>query len=129
MSDSLQADSKPTLNVTPLAAEKIAEFAKADGKDGWALKITAKDNDGFEPLYEMDFQETANEKSGESGEKLHKISGVKIILDQESTANLEHAQVDFMETPYGSGFKINNPNFLSLGDACGGSCEGCTGCG
>ena len=107
--------------LTANAAKKIQEFAKAEDKEGWGLKITAKDNGGREPAYAMDFQEKAikDEKNAE-------FHGVSIFMDEESFQNLMGAEIDFLETAYGSGFKITNPNFVKkAGCACGGGGCGC----
>ncbi len=109
--------------LTAAAATKIQEFAKAEDKEGWGLKITAKDNHGREPAYAMDFQEKA--AKGDHHVEFH---GVSIYVDEESFQNLMGAEVDFLETAYGSGFKISNPKFVKkAGCACGGN-GGC-GCG
>lgn len=111
--------------LTAAAAEKIREFAKAEDKEGWGLKITAADNGGKEPTYAMDFAEKAAK-----GDKSYEFHGVSIYMDPESFANLLGAEVDFLETAYGSGFKITNPNFVKKAGGCAcGSGEGSCGCG
>ncbi len=111
--------------LTSAAAEKIREFAKAEDKEGWGLKITAKDNGGKEPTYGMDFLDKAAK-----GDKTAEFHGVSIYMDKESFANLLGAEVDFLETAYGSGFKITNPNFVKKagGCGCGGNGGGSCGC-
>lgn len=110
-----------TFTVTDFASEKIAEFAEAEKKADWGLKILAKNNDGFEPAYEMDFQ-----KEPDENDEVLTFGETKIFLDQESFANLEGATLDFLDTPYGSGFKVENPAFPSMG--CSGCCSSCGGC-
>ncbi len=110
--------------LTEKAAKKIAEFAKAEDKEGFGLKITAKDNAGREPAYAMDFQEKA-----EKDDKSFEFHGVSVYLDKESLNNLLGAEVDFIESAYGSGFKVTNPNFVKKsGCGCGNGSGGC-GCG
>lgn len=111
--------------VTEFAATKIMEFAKAEDKEGYGLRITAKDNGGKEPTYAMDFAE-----QGAADDKTFEFHGVAIYVDPESMANLGGAEVDFIESPYGSGFKITNPNFVGAkkSGCCGSGGEGC-GCG
>lgn len=92
--------------MTERAANKVKEFAKAENKAGFGLKITAPENAGREPAYAMDFQKKAG-----AGEKSFEFHGVNIFLDALSLKNLAGAEIDFLETPYGSGFKITNPNF------------------
>ncbi len=107
--------------LTAAAAEKVKEFAKAEDKEGWNLKITAKDNAGKEPAYAMDFQ-----KDPAGDEKIFEFHGVSIYLDPESFRNMLGAEIDFIESPYGSGFKISNPKFITkAGCACGSGSCGC----
>ncbi len=111
--------------VTAFAAQKIQEFAKAEDKEGWGLKITAADNGGKEPAYGMDFQKDADE-----GDKDFEFHGVSVFIAPDSLKNLLGAEVDFIESAYGSGFKITNPNFVKKGGGCGcGSGGGGCGCG
>lgn len=120
--------------LTEFAAGKVKEFAKAENKEGYGLKITAtrsgaERNSGREPSYAMDFQGKAG-----VGEKTFDFHGVSIFLDGESFKNLAGAEIDFLETAYGSGFKITNPNFIDAkkscacggGDSCGCGGESCT---
>lgn len=115
--------------LTEKAARKIEEFAKAEEKEGYGLKITAEDNGGREPAYAMDFQEKA-----EKGEKTFEFHGVSIFIAPDSLPNLLGAEIDYIDSAYGSGFKITNPNFTKKGGCgdggcgCGGSSGGC-GCG
>ncbi len=111
--------------VTEKAATKIKEFAKAEDKEGYGLRITAKDNGGLEPTYAMDFA-----KKGDAGDKTFEFHGVEIYLDPESFSNLGGAEVDFIESAYGSGFKISNPNFVAAKKSGGCGCSsGGGGCG
>ncbi len=107
--------------VTARAAEKIMEFATAENKTDWGLKITAKDNGGNEPAYSMDFQKEAG-----NDDKTWEFHGVSIFADPESLPNLAGAEIDFLETAYGSGFKITNTRFKSKGGCGSGGC-GCGG--
>ncbi len=105
--------------LTENAAKKVKEFATAENKTGYGLKITA-DCSGN---YSMDFQEKA-----EKGEKKFEFHGVEIFLDKESLKNLLGAEIDFLETQFGSGFKIDNPNENKSGGCGSGGC-GCGGSG
>lgn len=93
--------------LTEFAAAKIKEFAKAENKEGYGLKITADSSaeGGIGPTYSMDFQEKAKK-----AEKKFEFHGVEIFLDKKSLKNLLGAEIDFVETEFGSGFKIDNPN-------------------
>jgi len=43
-------------------------------------------------------------------DKVYDFSGLKVYVDQASMLYLDGAQVDYVETIEGSGFKFNNPN-------------------
>ena len=106
--------------MTESAAKKVEEFAKAEDKAGYALRITAKDNKGLEPAYGMDFIEKPEE--GDHTETFH---GVTLIMDSESFENMKGAEIDFLDTQFGSGFKISNPRFIRTES---GGCDN-SGCG
>ena len=106
--------------VTQKAAQKIQEFAANEDKKGYGLKITAKPNGGKEPAYGMDFQEKA-----EKGDKSFEFHGVTVFVDAESLENLLGAEVDYIESAYGSGFKVTNPNFSKKAGCGCGSGGGC----
>lgn len=106
--------------VTQKAAQKIQEFAANEDKKGYGLKLTAKPNGGKEPAYGMDFQEKA-----EKGDKSFEFHGVTVFVDAESLENLLGAEVDYIESAYGSGFKVTNPNFSKKAGCGCGSGGGC----
>ncbi len=43
-------------------------------------------------------------------DKIYDFSGLKVYIDQASMLYLDGAQVDYVETLEGAGFKFNNPN-------------------
>jgi len=47
---------------------------------------------------------------------------LRVFIDQVSMLYLDGAKVDYVETPYGSGFKLDNPNVIP-GCACSRSCQ------
>ena len=116
--------------VSERAAKKIQEFSKEEKKEGFALRITAKDNNDMEPAYAMDFEEKPKDD-----DKVFEFHGVKVFTNPESTKNLMGADIDFLETQIGSGFKITNPKFNGSSGGCdSGSCgcgtgKGAGGCG
>lgn len=105
--------------VTERAVLKIKAFAKEEEKEGYALRITAKNNGGMEPEYAMDFEEKAKKT-----DKTFEFHEVTILLDKESFKNMQGAEVDFLETAQASGFKITNPKFTKGGD-CSTGAYGC----
>lgn len=110
--------------VTAFAAESIKAFATKEDKEGWGLKISATPSGDAEPTYGMDFQEKVAE-----GDTSFDFHGVSVYVDEASLPALLGAEVDFIESAYGSGFKITNPKFQKKGGGCacgsGGSGGGC----
>jgi iron-sulfur cluster assembly protein len=43
-------------------------------------------------------------------DKTYDFDGLKVFVDQASMLYLDGAEVDYVETMEGSGFKFNNPN-------------------
>ncbi len=46
-------------------------------------------------------------------DKTYQFDGLKVFVDQASLLYLDGAEVDFVESLEGSGFKFNNPNVKS----------------
>jgi iron-sulfur cluster assembly protein len=46
-------------------------------------------------------------------DKTYDFNGLKVFIDQASMLYLDGAEVDYVETMEGSGFKFNNPNVRS----------------
>jgi len=46
-------------------------------------------------------------------DKTYSFDGLKVFIDQASMLYLDGAEVDYVETMEGSGFKFNNPNVKS----------------
>ncbi|MFT7184387.1 MAG: iron-sulfur cluster assembly protein [Oceanicoccus sp.] len=112
--------------MTPRAAFKVAEFAKAEDKEGYSLRITAHpDEKGGEPGYAMDFIDKE-----EKEDKVFDFESTKVLLNPASFELLKGSDIDYLQTKMGEGFKITNPNF-GKGGCCGGSGGGCGegGCG
>jgi iron-sulfur cluster assembly protein len=60
------------------------------------------------------------EKAPEEDDLVIEENGVKIIIDSYSVDHLKGANVDYIESLMGSGFKINNPN-VTNSCSCGSS--------
>lgn len=97
-----------TITVTPRAVEKFKEFAKEEGKAGWALRFgdTTGGCSGFE--YILDFSEKL-----ESDDTSFESNGLPIHVKKTMVKRLLGAVIDFTDGLYGSGFKISNPNAKS----------------
>lgn len=47
-------------------------------------------------------------------------NGINLVFSKDLETELKEYQLDFVETPYGSGFIVKNPNAV-----CGPGCSGC----
>lgn len=58
--------------------------------------------------YGMSLEEEASE-----GDQTFDVSGVKVIVDPRSAMYMEGAQIDYVDSMMGGGFKIDNPQAAS----------------
>jgi iron-sulfur cluster assembly protein len=92
------AQQSQVVTITPKAAEKVAEFMKQEGNSNLYLRVYVSGGGCAGLSYGMGFEEKADE------------NGVKLLLDSYSQTYLKDANIDYIESLMGSGFKINNPN-------------------
>ena len=103
------------LTITPKAAEKIAVFMKEETEKPEYLRVYVQGGGCSGLSYGMSF-----EKAKEEDDVLIEENGVKIIVDSYSKDYLKGANVDYIESLMGAGFKINNPN-VTKSCSCGSS--------
>jgi iron-sulfur cluster assembly accessory protein len=101
-------DTKAMVQLTETAVGKVREIL--DGQDpkpsGLRISVVGGGCSGFS--YSMAFENTPNML-----DKTYDFGGLKVFVDQASLLYLDGAQVDYVETLEGSGFKFNNPNVKS----------------
>lgn len=93
------------LKVTDKALKWIKHLADAEKKKGYGLRVKVAMGGCAGLHYHM-----ALEKDSEPGDDILASGGVKIFLDKGSKKFLEGAEIDFVESVYGSRLVINNPN-------------------
>ena len=96
------------LQITDKAVSKVKEILEQQDPKPQGLRISVVGGgcSGFQ--YSMAF-----ENSQQMLDKTYQFDGLKIFVDQASLLYLEGAEVDYVETVEGSGFKFNNPNVQS----------------
>jgi iron-sulfur cluster assembly accessory protein len=96
------------VQMTPVAVNKVKEIldAQTPKPSGLRLAVVGGGCSGFS--YSMAF-----ETKPSMLDKTYDYEGLKVYVDQASMLYLEGAQVDYVETLEGSGFKFNNPNVKS----------------
>ncbi len=103
------------VSITPKAAEKIKEFMAEEAEKPQFLRVYVQGGGCSGLSYGMGF-----EKAAEEDDTVIEESGVKLLVDSYSQDHLKGANVDYIESLMGSGFKINNPN-VTKSCSCGSS--------
>lgn len=93
------------VTVTEKAAEKIKEFMAEEEEKPEYLRVYVQGGGCSGLSYGMGF-----EKAPEEDDMVIEEHGVKLLIDSYSADHLNGANVDYIESLMGSGFKINNPN-------------------
>jgi len=101
-------------NVEPLGAAKILKKIVEKEKPEF-LRIYVQGGGCSGLSYGMGF-----EKAAEEDDLTIEENGVKVLVDSMSQDHLQGANVDYIESLMGSGFKINNPN-VTKSCSCGSS--------
>ncbi|MFA5785432.1 MAG: iron-sulfur cluster assembly accessory protein [Actinomycetota bacterium] len=107
------------LKLTDMASAKVRELLAEEQRDDLALRVALQSGGCSGFRYELFLDDRAVE-----GDESVDFNGVKVVVDPISAPFLDGAEIDFVESEEGAGFKIDNPNPLPschCGD--GGSCQ------
>ena len=96
------------VQLTETAISKVREILDTQEPKPAGLRIAVVGGGCSGFSYSMAF-----ENSPGLLDKTYTFEGLKVYVDQASLLYLDGAQVDFVETLEGSGFKFNNPNVKS----------------
>jgi iron-sulfur cluster assembly accessory protein len=98
------------INVTPIAAEKIAELLTEENKPTAGLRVFVQGGgcSGFQ--YGLMIEEGEGATDTDQTIESH---GVRLFVDPISVRYLGGAEVDFVDTVTGGGFTIKNPQAVS----------------
>ena len=96
------------IQLTPTAVGKVKEILEAQDPKPAGLRISVVGGGCSGFSYSMAFESNAGML-----DKTYNFDGLRVFVDQASLLYLEGAEVDFVETLEGSGFKFNNPNVKS----------------
>jgi iron-sulfur cluster assembly accessory protein len=96
------------VNLTENAIGKVKEILtmQEPAPAGLRISVVGGGCSGFS--YSMAFENTPNML-----DKTYNYDGLKVFVDQASMLYLDGAEVDYVESLEGSGFKFNNPNTKS----------------
>ena len=96
------------VQLTTKAVEKVREILDTQEPKPAGLRISVVGGGCSGFSYSMAFENTPNML-----DKTYNYEGLKVFIDQASLLYLDGAEVDFVESLEGSGFKFNNPNVKS----------------
>jgi iron-sulfur cluster assembly accessory protein len=96
------------VQLTPVAVGKVKEILDTQDPKPAGLRIAVVGGGCSGFSYSMAF-----ENSPSRLDKVYTYDGLKVFVDQASLLYLDGAEVDYVETLEGSGFKFNNPNVKS----------------
>jgi iron-sulfur cluster assembly protein len=96
------------IQLTETAVTKVQEILTAQEPKPAGLRIAVVGGGCSGFTYSMAFEQTPGML-----DKTYDFSGLKVFVDQASLLYLDGAEVDYVETLEGSGFKFSNPNVKS----------------
>ena len=126
------ATAAPVLEVTAGAVAKIKDLMAARNLENYALRVFVSGGGCSGLQYGMAFEEKA-----EDFDTVVEANGVRLLVDANSLPYLQGANIDFVDSIMGGGFRIDNPNAVSScgcghsfrTEGSGGSAGGCGSCG
>ena len=100
------------ISLSETGAEKVREFLAKQGSEvetaGLRVGVRGGGCSGFQYALAFDV-----ERDGDSVFESH---GIRLLVDAQSLAYVNGAQVDYVDSLQGAGFQVNNPNVVA---ACG----------
>ena len=96
------------VTLTETAVSKVREILDSQEPKPQGLRIAVVGGGCSGFSYSMAFENTPNML-----DKTYNFGGLKVYIDQASLLYLDGAEVDYVETLEGSGFKFNNPHVNS----------------
>lgn len=103
------------ITLTPEATGKLQAIMAEKGIQGYALRVFVAGGGCAGLSYGMTFAE-----GPEAGDQVFETGGVKVVVDPASFSYLNGAQIDYVDSLMGGGFRIDNPNAIQT-CACGSS--------
>jgi Fe/S biogenesis protein NfuA len=104
--------SKPMVEFTNLAKEKVLFFMQMQGNESLAVRIQVASPSPLDPRYDITMIEP-DEKCPE--DMVFDGYGFEVVIEPESARLLDGARVDWIETLTETGFKVENPNLAPIG--------------
>jgi len=103
------------VKVTDKAAEQLKALLDKEQKKGSLIRIYFAGNSCSGPQYAPALDMEKKEEDVVSN-----MNGINVVYDKNMENDLKDFELDYIQTPYGEGFIVRNPNA-----ACGPDCSGC----
>jgi iron-sulfur cluster assembly accessory protein len=103
------------ITLTPSAVGMLEKVMTEKGLDSHALRVFVSGGGCSGLSYGMTFAE-----GPEMGDQVFELNGVKVVVDPGSIQYLDGAEIDYIDSLMGGGFRIENPNAVQS-CACGSS--------
>lgn len=85
----------------------------AEESEPLAVRIEVLDSSPLAPQYDLALIE---ESEKEAGDQVYQQGGFEVVVPRSSVDLLQGATVDWVESIQGSGFKVENPNIVPIGE-------------
>lgn len=95
------------VTITDAARTKILELMKAEGQEALALRVEIRGRGAGGFQYDLQFVGLDEKRDDDN---IVDGGGFQVYIDPRSVGDLESATIDWVEGPFQSGFKIENPN-------------------
>src|SRR5439155_25119662 len=93
------------LTLTETAARKVQDLRLEEGKPDWGLRLRVVGGGCSGFSYDLGWEEAEQE-----GDQVVEASGVKLYVDPLSAPYLGGVEIHYLDSLYGPGFSIKNPN-------------------
>ena len=101
----IEITTTPVINLTEIAAAKVAELLAQEGNDQLALRIAVKAGGCSGLSYEIFFDADTDPEDHEAV-----FGTVKVRVDPASAQHIAGATLEYRDSLQGAGFHIENPN-------------------
>ena len=109
-----------SITVTETAAKQISEvITEQDMEQGTVIRMGIAGGGCSGLRYFLGFDEESNVNP--DLDACYEQNGVKLVASKKHALHLDGTTVDYKDGPMGSGFAIENPNYVNSG------CPGCSG--
>ncbi len=103
------------ITLTPPAVDMLRKVMTEKGLESHALRVFVAGGGCSGLSYGMTFTE-----GPELGDQVYEVDNLKVVVDPASLQYLDGAQIDYLDSLMGGGFRIDNPQAVQT-CACGSS--------